>query len=580
MRGLRPLAPALVAALLGSSPAAASEVWVADCGELGGWQFGLLQEVVTEPALEPTQASRLVRVSRRVTDVVTGEQVVWTRAGEPGLVLCGGDVVETWYDAQAVINRTSPSADLPIGLIYPEGGSTLYLDARIRQVRGAASYFLFDERPREESFDLEVFIEQSGVVLSRARSLFRVEVVDEDSGQVRVAVSNHDLDVAASSVEHGVMLSRGEAGGRSDERWVAGGMVELALPIAAPEPVAADLVQRDLARLEVTAARVAGALEGLGGPPPTEAYTPPGDAVKLRIPGSERPGALRVDGSPLPAARWKRIDDDGEPGWELRQPLELPRGRHWITLGVSGPPLPLLVPGPGVVTPAAPGGAPLGALPHPVSLAGDAQTPTGEGLWLPIWVSAGVGGGSDGAGQLRLDVGLSLPWGLRVGGLLARSAGHMDVSTEDYIDGLQLSEEVQCEAVDLQLGLWLEPRPGLRHRIVNRPYPGLLWGLSHRTFLFRGQRIEPEEAFLELWSLELRFPIQPFIRLPVPVLRQLVVEPYMMGSLVPWEINFVDRDTGQLLGGTMMAAVGSGLAVGFGSPNRAYRSRRLRRAAP
>lgn len=573
------LASACLAASLGCPVAvvraASPEVWGTDCGALGGWQFGLLQEVVTEPALEPRLASRLVRVSRRVTDVVTGEQTVWTRAGEPGLVLCAGDVVETWYDVQAVINRTSPAAALPIGLIYPEGGSTLHLDQRIRQVKGAASYFLFDERPREEAFDLEVFIEQSGLLLSRARSLFRVEVVDEKTGQVRVAVSDQGDGFSPEPVEHGVMLSQPGLYRGSRERWVSAGEVQHALPLTDPEPVLAAASKADQERLGAAAAAVDRVLAGMSSAPPSSAYTPLQREVRLGIPGAERPGSVSIDGQPVPAARWRRVEGDANGAeWELRQPLDLPVGQHWVVLGGGGIPLHLAVaegvagaltmPAAGVATSGLPSAA------NPVALGSTTPRVAREGLWLPVWAAAGaskaLGGNTD---RVRLELGVSLPGRLRVGGVLSTGwARHQLVPSEPAEVGV-LEGSLEAEVTDAMLGLWLEPNPTRRHRKLNWPYIGLLRGGSFRQVYFRDLEVEADPHWFHLWAAELRIPVQPLIRLPVPLARQLVIEPFVHGYLIPQGIEFVDGDTEQPLGSLVPIDVELGLALGFGSPNRA-----------
>jgi hypothetical protein len=568
-------------ALLASSPSLAltpaTEIWGGDCAALGGWQFGLLQEVVTEPVLDPAVAARLVRVSRRVTDVVSGEETVWTRAGEPGLVLCSGDVVETWYDAQAVINRTSPSADLPIGLIYPEGGATLYLDRRIRQVRGAASYFLFDERPRSEEFDLEVYIEQSGVVLSRARSLYRVEVVDEVTGQIRVAVDDGGDGLSQHAEEHGVMLTQLDGRGRSRERWVSGGQVQLALPLEDPEPVDEATAASDRAQLARAAGAVPHGLGGLDQAPPPEAYSPPEGPVRLRVPSEQRPSSPRIDGQRMPGARWQQIEVEGEPVWELRQPLNLSPGQHWVVLGAGGVPMPLPVPDGAAAavvesaTEAAEGA--LNLVPVPVALVRAPLRFVDERLWLPVWAAAGVSRGMAGnAMRLRFEAGFSFPRNLRVGGLLSTGPDLHEVDLDFGETSFEFDGRLSCTATDWMLGLWFEPHPIRRHRVLNRPYFGLLAGATERQLWYRDARVVTDSDWYPMVGLDLRLPVQPLILVPVPVARQLVLEPFVHSHIGTKELAFEDVDTGQRLGSSFIFDVELGLTLAIGSPNRALRA--------
>jgi len=163
-------------------------------------------------------------------------------------------------------------------------------------------------------------------------------------------------------------------------------------------------------------------------------------------------------------------------------------------------------------------------------------------------------------GMLRAEVGLTWRGAVRATVQGAWYTEPVEVSVTETDADTPIPASLRAEKQDLAVALWFPPRPAARPRILDRPYAGLWYGWSHRSYAWNDDPVVLE-AWMEFMALEARLPVRPLAW--VPTGRWLVLEPFFQFA---WDIEHLQVEsptTGEVTHDVGGVAVQSGFSLGF-----------------
>ena len=297
--------------------------WEGPCEGRGRETWGVLVDVTDQGSgAETDERFAHVRVHRPLEAERLGRSVRASRIPEPGMVLCKGDWVETWHQAEVSLEEAGARA-----LLTLRGGSLVWLDTELRQVRGIVDYYVLDG-PRSGDTPVPVALGYSAVTASRQDSTFRVELLDPGAGDALISVSDRDDLFGSDGRAHGVTLEGLDSGALR----VPGGS---SVRVGEGRRLSGDAAASREAEAELDAAR--DALEGVASqrweaPPPPTAWDEPVRRHRLVVQGASVPDAVWIDGARVRAPAWRRVRHDGEPALVLVGGTDVADGLHEVVV--------------------------------------------------------------------------------------------------------------------------------------------------------------------------------------------------------------------------------------------------------
>jgi formylglycine-generating enzyme required for sulfatase activity len=325
MRRALGLLPLILLPVSLAGPAGAGAPQARDCSAYG---YSLRSVEDNRGSLDPY---RLAIVYRRHPDGSVGPV-----AARSGLVLCPGDVLETWHDAKSTVVRGNNA-----GSVVAQGGSVLRFSDRLVQEAGTVTYLM----PSGWPDPLEAAWESGALLVSSVFSTVQVSMTGPAcSPTVEVAVSALDDPFIGGSTApnpsaHGARLTVLDAEGRP-----VGAPLELkGAEWARLSPGDRQAKRGDPARGEALTrlAEVEPALRAplTGRAPPTDAERAQLAPVEraLRVQADARPVEVRVNGLAWAPRRWFRAGrgPDGARVWEAARGMSLPPGPSLVEVTLA-----------------------------------------------------------------------------------------------------------------------------------------------------------------------------------------------------------------------------------------------------
>lgn len=325
MRGHLGVLPLILLPVSLAGPAGAGAPQARDCAAYG---YSLRSVEDNRASLDPY---RLAIIYRRHLDGAVGPI-----AARPGLVLCPGDVLETWHDAKSTVVRGNN-----VGSIIAQGGSVLHFSDRPLQAKGTVTYLM----PSGWSNSIEAVWDGGALLVSSVLSTVQVSMTGPAcSPTVEVAVSALDDPFMGSSPDpnpgaHGARLTVLDAKGRP-----VGAPLELkGAEWARLSPGDRQAKRGDPARGEAFArlAEVEFALRAplMGRARPTDAERAEFAPVEraLRVMADARPVDVRVNGLAWAPRGWlpEGRGPDGARVWEATRVMSLPPGPSIVEVTLS-----------------------------------------------------------------------------------------------------------------------------------------------------------------------------------------------------------------------------------------------------